>query len=437
MLSRRQVLQSLAASAAGALAPSQVWPNPIQRVGSAANRAQIVDADFDVTPYLAQLKSAGVKTIGRYYDRAYGSGIGESCYHHPIKTLTKAELTAIENAGLSVFVVFQHCGAQCVNFDLQNKETAEKGRKDAEAAVALAQDLGQPANTPIYFAIDFDPTPGRDNPLPAARIWPSIEAYFDQVQEVFARTRWQVGVYGAGITCQRLKASGKAKYFWLSSSLGHLGSPEFFNGGQWHLFQNVVEIKRSYARNTFDTDVVNPAAPYFGQWTSRGPATPHNPAAAADILASRAFVKKACVIAAAPGNDKPRAAPKTARFNSTCRILTDEDRGYVGVSMTEDDGVDGYVHTSDLVLGGLSRNMPASRFGESMLPAADRGCAQAGHGRLGKSHPTRQCTLTVSSSCVIALAMAASRLSVTRIGVPSAACSANRCIPGCSSGACG
>ena len=48
-----------------------------QRLGSAANRAQIVDADFDVSPYLAQLKSAGVKTIGRYYDRAYGSGIGE------------------------------------------------------------------------------------------------------------------------------------------------------------------------------------------------------------------------------------------------------------------------------------------------------------------------------------------------------------------------
>ncbi len=202
-----------------------------------ANRAQIVDADFDVSPYLAQLKSAGVKTIGRYYDRAYGSGTGESCYHHPLKTLTKAELTAIESAGMSVFVVFQHCGAQCVNFDLQNKETADKGRKDAEAAVRLAEELGQPAETPIYFAIDFDPTPGRDNPLPATRIWPSIEAYFDQVAEVLARTPWQVGVYGAGITCQRLKASGKAKYFWLSSSLGHLGSPEFSTVGNGICFR--------------------------------------------------------------------------------------------------------------------------------------------------------------------------------------------------------
>ena len=377
------MLRLLGASAVGALAPSPGFAQSGQRLGSAANRTQIVDADFDVSPYLAQLKSAGVTTIGRYYDRAYGSGIGESCYHHPLKTLTKAELTAIESAGLSVFVVFQHCGAQCVNFDLQNKATAGKGRKDAQAAVRLAEELGQPAGTPIYFAIDFDPTPGRDNPLPAARIWASIDAYFDQVGHVFARTRWQVGVYGAGITCQRLKASGKAKYFWLSSSLGHLGSPDFFNGGQWHLFQNVIEIKRSYARNTFDTDVANPAAPYFGQWTSRGPAMPHDAAAAEEILASRSFVKKACVMAAAPDNGKPRPAPKTARYNSTCRILTDEDRGYVGVSMTEDDAVDGYVHTSDLVLGGLARNMPGSGSANRCFPPPTAAAPKPGTAGLG------------------------------------------------------
>jgi hypothetical protein len=386
MLSRRLVLQSLAASSAVALTPSQVWSNPGQRIGSPANRAQIVDADFDVSPYLKQLKSAGVTTIGRYYDRAYGTGIGEKCYHHPLKTLTKAELTAIENAGMSVYVVFQHCGANCANFDLQNKETAEKGRKDAVAAVQLARDLGQPANTPIYFAIDFDPTPGRDNAVPATRIWPSIEAYFDQVNEVLGGTRWQVGVYGAGITCQRLKASGKAKYFWLSSSLGHLGSPDFFNGGQWHLFQNVIEIKRSYARNTFDTDVANPAAPYFGQWTSRGPAQLHDSTEALDILASRAFVRRGCVIMSGPGNQKARPiASRPARFNSTCRILTQEDRGYVGVSMTEDDAVDAYVHTSDLILGGLLRNMPGNGSASRCVPPPSASAPKPDFAGLGQA----------------------------------------------------
>ena len=281
MISRRQVLQSLAASATGALMPSQVWsnpsPSPSPRIGSAANRAQIIDLDFDVTRYLSRLKNAGVTTIGRYYDRGYTKGVvGESCYHHPSKTLTKAELTAIENAGMSVYVIFQHCNQSCANFDLDNKATADKGRKDALAAVQLARDLGQPAHTPIYFGVDFDPYPGKDCALPAARIWPSVEAYFNQINEVFAQTPWQVGIYGAGVTCKRLKDSGKAKFFWLSTSLGHVGSPEFFNSGEWHLFQNVTEIKLSYAPDTIDTDVANPAQTYFGQWTSRGPAVAHD-----------------------------------------------------------------------------------------------------------------------------------------------------------------
>src|SRR5262249_60806844 len=48
-----------------------------------------------------------------------------------------------------------------------------------------------------------------------------------------------------------------------------------------------------------------------------------------------------------------------------------------------------------------------------------------------------QCTLTVSSSWLQALAMAASRLAVSMIGVPSAACRAESKGPGASYGACG
>ena len=368
MLSRRQVLRSLAASSAAALVPSRALPYGSQRVAAAANRAQIVDADFDVSPYLTILKNAGVKTIGRYYDRAYGTGIGESCYHHKSKTLTKTELAAIEHAGMSVYVVFQHCGNKCVNFDAKNKATADKGRKDAEGAVALAHELGQPPNTPIYFAIDFDPASDGCCALPADRIWPSIETYFNQVNEVLAQTRWQVGVYGAGATCQRLKASGKAKYFWLSTSLGHTGTREFFNAGHWHLFQNLTEIKRSYAPDTFDTDVTNPSLSYFGQWTTRGRAPAHDAIAAIDILACRAFVKSGCAVLSAVPSRKVRNPAKTSTYNATCRILSIEEGGYLGVSTTENDIVDGYVHASDVVKGGLLRNMPVFNSNKTCAP---------------------------------------------------------------------
>lgn len=358
MLSRRQLLWSLGASAAGAMASSRVGATPQQPIGSPANRAQIVDADFDVTPYLARLKAAGIKTIGRYYDRGYGTGIGEVCYHHPQKVLTRAEMAAIEQHGMSVFIVFQHCGHQCANFNIDNKDTAEKGRKDAEGAVRLAEELGQPAHTPIYFAIDFDPMPGSDCALKSDRIWPSVEAYFDQINEVFAKTKLDVGIYGAGITSRRLKAAGRAKYFWVSTSLGHFGTPEFFNGGDWHIFQNVTEIKRSYAKNTFDTNLANPGQTYFGQWTTKGPALPHSAVEATAILASRAFVRKGCVVLSHPDpKAKGRKAAKL-RYNSTCWLLTPEIEGCFGVSLTEDDQVDGYVHRSDLILGGLAQNMP-------------------------------------------------------------------------------
>jgi hypothetical protein len=274
--------------------------------------------------------------------------------------LSRAELAAIERAGMSVFVVFQHCGHDCTSFDLENPETANKGRKDAEGAVRVAEALGQPAHTPIYFAVDFDPSPTKT--MPAARMWPSVEAYFNQINEVFARTKWEVGIYGAGTTCRRLRAGNLAKYFWVSTSLGHIGTPEFFNGGDWHIFQNVTEIKRSYAPDTFDTNVVNPGQTYFGQWTSGGPALPHSAIEATEILASRAFVRKGCVHWSSPDPKRPRVASKAVRYNTTCRVMTPEDSGYHGVSMVEADAIDGYVHKADLVIGGLWGNMPVYEF---------------------------------------------------------------------------
>ena len=285
------------------------------------------------------------------------------------RALTKAELSAIENAGLSVYVVFQHCGAQCLNFDLKNKETAEKGRKDAEGALALARELGQPAHTPIYFAIDFDPVERQrlraagGSDLAEHRCvlrsdQPSLRAHALAGRKSMVRAR----------TCQRLKDSGKAKYFWLSTSLGHSGGRSSSTADKWHLFQNLTEIKRSYARNTFDTDVTNPGAAYFGQWTTHGRAPAHDAIAAIDILACRAFVKSGCAVVPAIDGKKAKTAARTSIFNATCRILTVEEDGYLGISMTEDDFVDGYVHKSDVVTGGLLRNMPAFNAAKQCAP---------------------------------------------------------------------
>ena len=236
MLSRRQVLRSLAASSAArtrALAGAVRSPRP-SRIGSAANRAQIVDFDFDVTPYLAQLKSAGVKTIGRYYDRAYGTGIGEVCYHHKSKTLTKAELTAIERAGMSVYVIFQHCGAQCANFDLAKPgRPPTRGARTPSAAVRWRANSDSPrTRRSISRSISIRTHGKATARCRPTRIWPSIEQYFDQINEVLRAN----ALAGRQSTAPARHASASRRaarrsIFWLSTSLGHIGSPEFFNGG--------------------------------------------------------------------------------------------------------------------------------------------------------------------------------------------------------------
>jgi hypothetical protein len=387
MYSRRNLLRGFGLTAASLLLPARAFAQIgssgqssqcAQTLGCALNRVQMIDADFAVTAYLEKIKASGVKTIARYYDREYGSGTGETCWHSPTKTLTKAELTAIEDAGLSVVVIFQHCNADCMNFSTTNSATADKGRKDATAAIQRAADLGQPAETPIYFGLDFNPVQYGSCKLSADQIWSSIATYFGQINEVMARTRWQVGVYGCGSNCRFLRDRKLAKYFWLSASMAHEGTHSFFNSGEWHIFQNRIDIQKDYGRKgdeLIDTNLVNPSnldgdpdGPYFGQWTTKGRAEAHNICDSYDILASRAFLKRAC------GYNKDangKLQPQASRviFDSTCRVLTEERDGYFGISITEGDQVDGFVHQSDVV-GGLWCNMP--RYDSSKVCAPPR-----------------------------------------------------------------
>jgi hypothetical protein len=377
MYSRRNVLRSFGLAAASCLLPALALAQPRSglSLASSRNRVQLIDADFAVTKYVEKIRATGVTSIGRYYDRTYGSGTGETCWHNPTKVLAKDELRAIEDAGLSVFVIFQHCSADCMNFNIDNVAMADRGRKDALAAIRLAADLGQPAETPIYFGIDFDPMRYGSCTIATERVLSSIEAYFSEINELLAKTRWLVGIYGCGRTSQFLRDRKLAQYFWLSASLGHEGTDEFFNSGQWHIYQNSIDIQKDYAKKGdefIDVSVVNPTIidpeyqlPYFGAWTTKGRAAGHDIGISRDILASRAFFKRACGYKKDAGGKLLPKASK-AMFDSTCRLISEEAGGYFGVSVTEGDEIEGYVHQSDII-GGLWRNMP--RFNPSNVCA--------------------------------------------------------------------
>src|SRR5947209_6722595 len=90
---------------------------------------------------IAALKANGVAFVCRYYDASGGTSA---------KCLDAAEAQALLAAGLQIFVVYETAPTSVAYF------TRAQGATDAAAAQLAAQRAGQPAQFPIYFAVDYD-----------------------------------------------------------------------------------------------------------------------------------------------------------------------------------------------------------------------------------------------------------------------------------------
>jgi hypothetical protein len=106
---------------------------------------QIIDVDSDVSDFASGLANAGVETVIRYYNNNNTST-------HPSKCLTRPELKAWHDAGLSVAVVFEQRGGAAGDITDLTKET---GTRDAQRALDLATLLEQPERSAIYLSDDF------------------------------------------------------------------------------------------------------------------------------------------------------------------------------------------------------------------------------------------------------------------------------------------
>lgn len=363
---RRAFVQTLGGAIIGSVGAQVFAENPQPRDLQLA-RVKVIDASIDVTQYVNQLHQAGIIAVGRYYGRPAPAG---GCLY-PEKLLTARELQAIEAAGLSVFTVFQHCANRCSHF----RESYRKGIEDASAAIHGAHLLGQPKGTPIYFAVDFDPTPSTCDRLAEDDIWRIVIDYFRQLNQVVRQAGWIVGVYGAGATCAKLRSESidgipLAEFFWLSASVGHKGHADFFRDNDWHIYQNKVDIHGiDYVGAAFelDTDLTNPKLGYFGQWrTDRAPAEmPRIDAQTAQmILAKRAFIKRGAAIfqrrTSAGALQEPYRGLDLKGL--TARVIeeftaSNGNRASVAVNLFENEAVDGYLYRDDLVVG-LSNGMP-------------------------------------------------------------------------------
>jgi hypothetical protein len=162
-----------------------------------------IDASTNCAPIAGTLKSSGRSFVCRYYANSGG------------KRLTVKEARTLSQAGLKIVVVWEDKSPTKAAYF-----SRAKGVDDGTSAYHDAQLLGQPADSTIYFAVDFDAS--------KAEVAGVISDYFRGIADGFNAISqnapaYQVGVYGSGLTCSTILNQSLATHAWLALSTGWQG----------------------------------------------------------------------------------------------------------------------------------------------------------------------------------------------------------------------
>lgn len=173
---------------------------------------------FDTTancgPLAAQIGAANYDFVARYY--AHGGA----------KRLTLAEAKSLSAQQIKIVAVWEDAPKKASYF------SRARGVNDGTTAYHFAMLIGQPARTPIYFAVDFDAA--------TDAIAGAIADYFKGIADGFATIAgnqapaYRVGVYGSGATCAWLLNHELVTYTWLAQSTGWRGYAQF---NKWNIKQ--------------------------------------------------------------------------------------------------------------------------------------------------------------------------------------------------------
>lgn len=167
---------------------------------------------FDCATKLNITTASALKKAGFAYTARY---LGNSW-----KTFDAAEAKAIRNAGLKLVSIFQKSADRSAYF------TEEQGRQDGRDAVKAAQNVGQPAGTAIYFAVDFDA---------GKRAIPHILAYFNGVRKTFHT--YKLGIYGSYTVMLAVK--GLADFYWQTYAWSYGKVADFIH---MHQYENNIKV---------------------------------------------------------------------------------------------------------------------------------------------------------------------------------------------------
>lgn len=168
------------------LGDTDTWMALLLSKGNPSRAAQGCDCATILDAAKASaLYNAGYRYVGRYVSGTVGSGAAS-------KALTRSEMTAIFNAGLRIFAIYQEGGTYLERY------TYETGLQDAQKAINAAVSLGIPTREYIYFAVDYDVLDGY---IPTY-----VVPYFQAINEVMEanKNKYNIGIYGSRNVCIRI-----------------------------------------------------------------------------------------------------------------------------------------------------------------------------------------------------------------------------------------
>jgi len=203
----------------------------------------VVDTADNTSNKLSQLKNAGTTAIIRYDHRMSGSW----------KQIYPAEARAIADHGLKLGIVYEGAGSTPSTF------TKGSGYKDALYSRRIAPDRGQPKNSAIYFAVDFDAS--------QSQVDKKIIPYFQGVNDALDGSGLYVGVYGSGLVCRQLLEHNLVTCTWPTCSKGFTGSRSYIASRAWHIWQAICD--RDVHGLSLDFNEEN--AEVWGQFIPWGP----------------------------------------------------------------------------------------------------------------------------------------------------------------------
>jgi hypothetical protein len=207
----------------------------------------IIDTPLRTTAKISCLAASGVGTVIRYYNFKNSMAFPQKC-------LQLDEAQALSAGGLGIAVVFQQRQNQVADFsDLKGHAAGVRAYRHAH------DDIGQPPGSAIYFAVDFDATPGE--------IAGSVVPFFEGVRRAFDEESggvppYRVGAYGSGLVCGTLTSQGLIAVTWLAMSRGFAGTEAALQAGEFHLAQRAPEA--TLCNLDVDFNDVNPARPDYG-----------------------------------------------------------------------------------------------------------------------------------------------------------------------------